>query len=154
MGGQGPRARNLLGLGVRSSGSVTFLDAWGPLPCPTHSLTPKSPQNLLVLRLRQADDEAGEAVDEEGAPEAGLTQRDLLRWYFEYMVERGAVAGQEQGLEELVLAEKVLGTLIRREHVVMVVQTPAQAEGESPAEYGRRAQLERVLALNPNYSLD
>ncbi|KAL6782688.1 MCM6 [Auxenochlorella protothecoides x Auxenochlorella symbiontica] len=111
-------------------------------------------KNLLVLRLRQADDEAGEAVDEEGAPEAGLTQRDLLRWYFEYMVERGAVAGQEQGLEELVLAEKVLGTLIRREHVVMVVQTPAQAEGESPAEYGRRAQLERVLALNPNYSLD
>ncbi|RMZ55529.1 hypothetical protein APUTEX25_000112 [Auxenochlorella protothecoides] len=115
---------------------------------------PDQELNLLVLRLRQADDEAGEAVDEEGAPEAGLTQRDLLRWYFEYMVERGAVAGQEQGLEELVLAEKVLGTLIRREHVVMVVQTPAQAEGESPAEYGRRAQLERVLALNPNYSLD
>ena len=37
------------------------------------------------------------------------------------------------------------------EQVLMVVERPERAQGESAADYGARLQNERVLALNPNY---
>ena len=37
------------------------------------------------------------------------------------------------------------------EQVLMVVERPERAQGESAAVYGARLQNERVLALNPNY---
>ena len=67
---------------------------------------------------------------------------------------RGAIKDREQGVEEIVLAEKIIAHLIKREQVLLVVEQPARAEGESAADYGKRLQNERVLALNPNYSAE
>ena len=81
-------------------------------------------------------------------------QRDLLRRYFEYLVARGAVASREAGVEEIVLAEKVVAHLVRREQVLLVVDQPERREGEGGPEFARRCQNERVLALNPNFSVE
>ena len=35
--------------------------------------------------------------------------------------------------------------------VLMVVERPERNDGESAADYGKRLQNERVLALNPNF---
>lgn len=35
--------------------------------------------------------------------------------------------------------------------VLMVLETPQRAEGEAAADYAKRVQNERILALNPNY---
>ena len=67
---------------------------------------------------------------------------------------RQAIVGREQGVEELVLAEKVVGHLVRKEQVLMVVQQPERGEGESAGAYARRALDERVLALNPNFATE
>ena len=51
-------------------------------------------QNLMVLRLRQLEEggegeEGGQRHDAGVAGElVGATQRDLLRWYFDYLVKR------------------------------------------------------------------
>jgi hypothetical protein len=57
-------------------------------------------------------------------------------------------------MEEIVLVEKVLAHLVKREQAVVVVEQPERAEGEAAADFGKRVQVERVLALNPNYSGD
>lgn len=52
---------------------------------------PPSPpaQNLLVLRLQQLDESGeGEARELGGVAVAGASQKDLLRWYFDYLSER------------------------------------------------------------------
>ena len=51
------------------------------------------------------------------------------------------------------LAEKIISHLIKRDQVLMVVEQPERAEGEAAADYGKRLQHERVLALNPNLEL-
>ena len=84
----------------------------------------------------------------------GLRQRDLLKWYFDYLVQRGAIATKEQGVDEIMLAEKILGHLIRREQVLLVVEQPERREGEGGADYAKRVTMERVLALNPNYDVE
>lgn len=119
--------------------------------CPT-SLS----QNLLVLRLRESSTPADAAnpSEEEDFAEGGLPQRELLKWYFDYLVNHNAITDREQGVEELVLAERVIGHLIKQEQVIVVVQTPERNAGEAAADYFKRAQLERVLALNSNYSLE
>jgi hypothetical protein len=116
---------------------------------------------LLALRLRQLE------LGEGGAPApgerrelgsagevVGCVQRDLLRRYFEYLVARGAVASREAGVAEIVLAEKVAAHLVRREQVLLVVDQPERRAGESSPEFARRCQNERVLALNPNFSVE
>jgi hypothetical protein len=46
-------------------------------------------QNLLVMRLRQLEDAGLGERREVGAGEvAGARQRDLLEWYFKYLVEK------------------------------------------------------------------
>lgn len=116
-------------------------------------------KNLLVMRLRQLETAGAEGGGQQVAvgPDGevvGAQQKDLLRWYFDYLVQRGAITTREQGVEEIVLAEKIVGHLIRREAVLLVVDQPERREGESGIEYTKRVQMERVLALNPNYSID
>jgi DNA replication licensing factor MCM6 len=116
---------------------------------------------LLALRLRQLE------LGEGGAPApgerrelgsasevVGCAQRDLLRWYFEHLVARGAVASREAGVAEIVLAEKIVAHLVRREQVLLVVDQPERRAGEGSPEFARRCQNERVLALNPNFSVE
>ena len=67
---------------------------------------------------------------------------------------RGAISSHTQAMEEIVLVEKVLAHLVKREQAVVVVEQPERAEGEAAADFGKRVQVERVLALNPNYSGD
>jgi hypothetical protein len=116
-------------------------------------------KNLLVMRLRQLDTAGAEgegqavAVGPDGEA-VGAQQKDLLRWYFDYLVQRGAITTREQGVEEIVLAEKIVGHLVRREAVLLVVDQPERRERESGIDYTKRVQMERVLALNPNYSID
>jgi hypothetical protein len=43
--------------------------------------------------------------------------------------------------------------LVRREQV-LVVDQPERREGEGGPEFARRCQNERVLALNPNFSVE
>jgi hypothetical protein len=67
---------------------------------------------------------------------------------------RNAIPDREAGFEEIVLAEKVIAHLVRREGSVVVVETPERRPEESSAEYGKRLQNERLLALSPNYSAE
>lgn len=115
-------------------------------------------KNLLVMRLRELEHGDGEGAERlDVGPDGelvGAKQRDLLKWYFDYMVSRGAVTTREQGVQEIVLAEKIVAHLIRREQVLLVVDQPERREGEAAADFAKRLQLERVLALNPNYSAE
>ncbi|KDD75143.1 hypothetical protein H632_c845p0, partial [Helicosporidium sp. ATCC 50920] len=113
-------------------------------------------------RLAQAQRDA-EAQEEPGdeaaaplapAPAQGLAQRDLLKWYFERLVDRGAVLDHEAGVQEIVLAEKIIGHLVKKEQVLLVVQEPEREQGEGAAAFARRLQNDRVLALHPNYAVE
>ncbi|KAL4525564.1 hypothetical protein Ndes2437B_g04009 [Nannochloris sp. 'desiccata'] len=115
-------------------------------------------KNLMVMRLKELERGDGEGAQRlDIGPDGdivGACQRDLLKWYFDYLVQRGAIATREQGVEEIVLAEKIVAHLLRREQVLMVVEQPERREGETGADYGKRVRLERVLALNPNYAME
>jgi len=117
-------------------------------------------KNLFVVRFRELENSAvaGEDVQRmDIGPEGDLVcmpQRDLLKWYFDYLVTQGAITTREDGVKEIVLAEKIVAHLVKREQVLLVVETPERREGEEPADFAKRSQLERLLALNPNYSAD
>lgn len=140
-------------------------------------------KNLLLLRLRKAERDAEQAANEGGAEEpetaeetertadaaaaaatapappsaaesSGLTQRALLRWYFDYLVSRDAVPDAETGANELALAERVLAHLVKREGCVTVVEEPPARDGESRAAHARRVRHDRILAIHPNYEFD
>ena len=113
-------------------------------------------KNLFVVRFKELEN-SQEAEKVDVGPEGdmiGAKQRDLLKWYFDYLVNQGAITTREEGVKEIVLAEKILAHLIRREQVLLVVESPERREGESAADFAKRVQLERVLAMNPNYSMD
>ena len=122
-------------------------------------------RNLLVMRLRELErkglDASSEPTDArridagpEGSELVGATQRDLLKWYFDYLVAREAVQSREQGVQEIILAEKIITHLVRREKVLMVLEMPQREDGESAAEFMKRLQLDRVLGIHPNYAGD
>lgn len=119
-------------------------------------------KNLLVLHFRELEnapantDPAGVQRMDVGPDDnvVAIAQRDLLKWYFDYLVTQGAITTREEGVKEIVLAEKIVAHLIRREQVLLVVETPEKREGEEVKEYAKRVQLERLLALNPNFSQD
>ena len=117
-------------------------------------------KNLFVVRFRELENSAaaGENVQRmDVGPEGDLVcmpQRDLLKWYFDYLVTQGAITTREDGVKEIVLAEKIVAHLVKREQILLVVETPERREGEETADFAKRSQLERLLALNPNYSAD
>ena len=65
---------------------------------------------------------------------------------------------QYQTTEELSqdyrLVCKIVHHLIRRDNVLIVLGTPDRNEDESTEAFAKRQQQERVLAVNPNYSVD
>lgn len=67
---------------------------------------------------------------------------------------REAIKDRNQGVEEIVLAEKIIAHLIRKDQVLLVVDQPTRNEGEAAADFNKRVQNERVLALNPNYAME
>lgn len=113
-------------------------------------------KNLLVVRLKELEnsDTANRMEIGSEVQVAGVRQRDLLKWYFDYLVTQGAIATREDGVKEIVLAEKIVAHLIKREQVLLVLETPEKRAGETQTEFAKRCQLERILALNPNYSTD
>ncbi|KAI3430537.1 hypothetical protein D9Q98_005130 [Chlorella vulgaris] len=114
-------------------------------------------KNLLVMRLQQLEDDgSGERlnVGVDGEEVSGLRQRDLLEWYFKYLVEKGAIKEKDAGVEEVMLAEKIIAHLIKREQVLLVVDQPIRGEGEAAIDFAKRLQSDRVLSLNPNYSAE
>lgn len=113
-------------------------------------------KNLLAMRLKELEDGSGEGAEKveygpDGLMVTGATQRSLLKWYFEYMSKQGVITSRAQGVEEIVLAEKIVAHLIKREGVLIVLDQPERRDGEAGEEYAKRAQMDRVLALNPNY---
>lgn len=52
------------------------------------------------------------------------------------------------------LAGRILGHLVRRHAVLLVVAEPERRADEADADFARRVQAERVLAVNPNYALE
>ena len=113
-------------------------------------------KNLFVIRFKELENSEDAEKTELGPDEdvVAINQRDLLKWYFDYLVNQGAITTREEGVKEIILAEKIVAHLVRREQVLLIVETPERREGESPSEYAKRAQLERMLALNPNYSVE
>jgi hypothetical protein len=66
-------------------------------PCLLPRPAPHPPQNLLVMRLQQVEAESAARQQEADADElVGSRQRDLLEWYFRYMVERWAAVQAER----------------------------------------------------------
>lgn len=65
---------------------------------------------------------------------------------------------QYQTTEELSqdyrLVCKIVHHLIKRDNVLIVLGTPDRNEDESNEAFAKRQQQERVLAVNPNYSVD
>ena len=65
---------------------------------------------------------------------------------------------QYQNTEELsrdyVLVCKIVHHLIKRDNVLIVFSTPSRLENESNKDFAKRQQQERILAVNPNYSLE
>ncbi len=57
-------------------------------------------------------------------------------------------------LNEIVLVEKVIQRLIKKDHVLTVVEEPQREQAESAEAYLRRATAERVIALHPNFVQD
>ena len=49
---------------------------------------------------------------------------------------------------------KIVHHLIKRDNVLIVLSTPSRSDEESNQDFARRQQQERVLAVNPNYSLE
>ena len=49
---------------------------------------------------------------------------------------------------------KIVHHLIKRDNVLIVLSTPSCSVEESNQDFARRQQQERVLAVNPNYSLE
>ena len=117
-------------------------------------------KNLIVLHFRELENASADADTVqrlEVGPDDNViatAQRDLLKWYFDYLVAQGAITTREEGVKEIVLAEKIVAHLIRKEGVLLVVDTPARHEAEEAKDYAKRVQLERLLALNPNFSQD
>jgi len=117
-------------------------------------------KNLIVVRFKELENSATAGRDVQTiqvGPDGELVcmnQRDLLKWYFDYLVTQGAITTREDGVKEIVLAEKIVAHLIKREQVLLVVDSPERREGEEPADFAKRSQLERLLALNPNYSTE
>lgn len=67
---------------------------------------------------------------------------------------RGAIKEKDAGVEEVMLAEKIIAHLIKREQVLLVVDQPIRGEGEAAIDFAKRLQSDRVLSLNPNYSAE
>lgn len=112
-------------------------------------------RDLLVMRLRQLEDEGnGDRQEADGSADeatVAVRQKELLKWYFDHMVSKGAVPDRAAGVEEIVLAEKIIGHLVKKEQVLLIVEQPVRREDESAADFARRSIGERLLALNPNY---
>ena len=56
--------------------------------------------------------------------------------------------------KDYVLVCKIVHHLIKRDNVLIVLSTPSRSDEESNQDFVRRQQQERVLAVNPNYSLE
>ena len=69
-------------------------------------------------------------------------------------VSRQAFSSAEELEGEVSLVSKIVQHLIRREAVLVVVETPQRNEGEALADFNKRQQRERYLAINPNYSFE
>jgi hypothetical protein len=65
---------------------------------------------------------------------------------------RGAFNTEAEMVDELVLVEKIIQRLLKKEHVLTVLEDPERKEGESAQDYLRRTITERIIAINPNFA--
>ena len=56
--------------------------------------------------------------------------------------------------QEFLLVGKIIGHLTRVAGVLVVVDTPERRPSEGDPAYAKRAQRDRVLAINPNYVVE
>ena len=65
---------------------------------------------------------------------------------------RGVLTSNEEAQQELLLVSKIVQHLIRREGVLIVVESPTREPGEDDRTFAKRQQRERVLAVAPTYT--
>ncbi len=56
--------------------------------------------------------------------------------------------------KDYVMVCKIVKHLIKRDNVLIVLSTPSRSNEESNQDFVRRQSRERVLAVNPKYSLE
>mmetsp|Transcript_16886 Transcript_16886/g.23318 ORF Transcript_16886/g.23318 Transcript_16886/m.23318 type:complete len:857 (+) Transcript_16886:183-2753(+) len=103
---------------------------------------------MLVARLRQEEElDEGEGEGEHGRGE-GLKQAELLRWYMDSQTDRGAFDSIAEMANEYKLAKAVIQHLVRRDATLIVID-------EGIGENGMATSMDdRVLAVNPNYTIE
>jgi hypothetical protein len=69
-------------------------------------------------------------------------------------IARQALPPTEELKAEVVLVSKIVQHLITKQAVLLVVDTPARQPEEDDMAYARRVQKERLLAVNPNYTME
>eukprot|EP00891_Asterochloris_glomerata_P009792 jgi/Astpho2/9792/e_gw1.00149.18.1_t len=102
-------------------------------------------QALLVQKLLEV---------ERGGDGAGLSQHDLLTWYFDHQIQKKSYTSTAELSQELTLVTKIVHHLIRRDNALIVVDAPQRSEGEADQDFAMRQQRERVLAVNPNFAAE
>ncbi|KAK9808207.1 hypothetical protein WJX73_008679 [Symbiochloris irregularis] len=113
----------------------------------------------------KAAEERGEEVPEtvkekeqpdaaDGIPEPGMTQHDLLEWYFDYMTtgDHCRLTTAEAVQQEALLLPKVLAHLIKRDGSIIEVDRPDRHTDEDDAAFSLKLQRERVIGLHPDYA--
>ena len=84
----------------------------------------------------------------------GICDLDTIAHWVVLGLSRQAFSSAEELEGEVSLVSKIVQHLIRREAVLVVVETPQRNEGEALADFNKRQQRERYLAINPNYSFE
>lgn len=106
----------------------------------------------LVWRLRQHE----ESVKQDGTELAGMSQKELIRWYVGRQNEKIAYASQDEANSEVQRLRAIIGRLIRTEGHLIVVYDGRQ-EATEVGEAGQHKSVsrdDRILAVAPNYVAD
>ena len=66
---------------------------------------------------------------------------------------RGLAPGSHaEAQAEVVVVEKIVQHLIRRDNILIILEAPERREAEAGEAYLARVQSERIIGINPNYS--
>ena len=85
---------------------------------------------------------------------AGITQKDLIKWYMDVETKRRTFTSDEGAKEEIIVIKKVINKLVRQGNTLAVLSRPERLEEEEEGDFQQRLQDETVLSLHINYAPD
>ncbi|XP_076808665.1 DNA replication licensing factor MCM6-like [Clavelina lepadiformis] len=101
--------------------------------------------NMLVLYMRQREEEEEYAMDEQSLTE-GVKKSELVNWYLEQIADD--LESEEELIEKKNIIDKVIYRLIHRDHVLIELEQTAQKDAEDAP------RKESILVVHPNYVID